>query len=898
MLTLLLAAATTATAAEVQTVDQDATSAQGATATSTATQVAPSNTNISVRVLSPGNDGSVTQTNAVGSLGVASNDNSTTQLAGQAQSGSGTGVQTADQSAANLQLAGAQSAASQYGAKNVNIPIRVGSEGSNGDVTQTNAVGSAAVAKNDNDTTQLSGQKQEGGTSCGCDGSGSTGVQTADQSATNVQGAAAESSAKQIAPKNVNISVRVLSDGSNGDVTQTNAAGSLAVAKNDNDTTQFSGQKQDGSKSSCGCGSTGIQTADQSAYNLQGAAAKSDATQIAPKNVNLSVRVGSEGSNGDVTQTNAVGSAAIAKNDNDTKQASLQSQYGAGDCKCHDGSTGIQTSDQSAGSAQFAFADSSAKQIGASNVNTPIRVKSDGSDGDVTQTNAVFSAGIAANDNKTLQASGQSQAGGSGTGIQTADQKAFNLQAAAAKSDAFQIGASNTNAPIRVKSDGGGGSVTQANLAGSAAIATNDNATFQFGAQSQAAGHDCGCKDGKDGKDGLGIQTLDQHNTSIQGAKADSVAVQAFPHDKCGCGGGGNSNTPVRVKSDGYDGDVTQVNAVGSLAVAANDNKTLQAGLQSQQGGSGTGIQVLDQKAFNLQAADAKSAAFQIGASNKNAPIRVKSDGGGGSVTQANLAGSAAIATNDNATYQLGAQFQASGRDCGCKDGIGIQALGQHNTSIQAADAKSFAVQAFPHNSNSPIRVKSYGSDGGVTQVNAVGSLGVAANQNGTLQAGLQAQLGGSGIGIQALGQKNENLQGAHAFSAALQAGASNKNDPLRVLSGGSGGSVTQVNAVGSAAIAANSNWTKQLGAQFQVGRSHCGCDGIGIQALGQKSGNIQLGSAASAAAQLGPKNSNSPTSVKSHGSGGSVFQLNAAASLAAALNRNRTLQLAAQFQL
>ena len=646
-----------------------------------------------------------------------------------------------------------------------------------------------------------------------------------------------------------------------------------------------------------------MQTADQSAANLQGAAAKSEATQIAPKNVNLSVRVGSDGSNGDVTQTNAVGSAAIAKNDNDTKQASLQSQYGAAGCGCHDGSTGIQTSDQSAGSAQFALADSSAKQIGASNVNTPIRVKSDGSDGDVTQTNAVFSAGIAANDNKTLQASGQSQAGGSGTGIQTADQKAFNLQGAAAKSDAFQIGASNTNAPIRVKSDGGGGSVTQANLAGSAAIAANDNATFQFGAQSQAAGHDCGCKDGKDG---LGIQTLDQHNTSIQGAKADSVAVQAFPHDKCGCGGGGNSNTPVRVKSHGDDGDVTQVNAVGSLAVASNDNKTLQAGLQSQHGGSGTGIQVLDQKAFNLQGASAGSAAFQIGASNTNAPIRVKSGGNGGSVTQANLAGSAAIAANDNATHQLGAQFQVAGRECGCKDGIGIQALGQHAASAQGADAKSFAVQAFGHdkcgcggggNSNTPIRVKSYGDGGDVTQVNAVGSLGVASNQNGTLQAGLQAQLGGSGIGIQALGQKAENAQGAGAFSAALQAGASNKNDPLRVYSGGSAGSVTQVNAAGSAAIASNDNWTKQLGAQFQAGRS-CGCDGIGIQALGQKSGNIQLGSAASAAIQLAPKNSNSPTSVKSHGSGGSVFQLNAAGSLAAALNRNRTLQLAAQFQL
>jgi hypothetical protein len=472
MLTLLLAAANTATAAEVQTVDQDAASAQGATATSTATQVQPSNTNISVRVLSPGDDGAVTQTNAVGSLAAATNDNSTTQLAGQAQlgAGSGTSVQTADQSASNAQLAGALSSASQYGASNVNLPIRVGSSGSGGSVTQTNAVGSAAVATNDNDTLQATGQKQDDGTSS-CDCGGGTDVQTVDQSAANLQGAKAESSATQVAPKNVNLDVRVGSPGSSGDVTQSNVAGSLAAAKNDNDTTQLSAQKQDGDgKTPCGCdGGTGVQTADQSATNVQGASAESSAKQIAPKNVNISVRVLSEGDNGDVTQTNAAGSAAIASNDNGTKQLAHQSQSGADGCTCQAGSTGIQTVDQSAGSLQLAKADSSAKQIGASNVNMPIRVGSKGSDGDVTQTNAVLSAAVAANDNKTLQASGQSQAGGSGTAVQTIDQKAFNLQGASADSATFQIGASNTNAPIRVGSPGGGGSVTQANLAGSAA---------------------------------------------------------------------------------------------------------------------------------------------------------------------------------------------------------------------------------------------------------------------------------------------------------------------------------------------------------------------------------------------------------------------------------------------
>src|SRR5262249_6217671 len=51
----------------VQVAGQSAGSAQQATSASGATQVAPSNSNISVRVLSPGNDGAVTQTNSASS---------------------------------------------------------------------------------------------------------------------------------------------------------------------------------------------------------------------------------------------------------------------------------------------------------------------------------------------------------------------------------------------------------------------------------------------------------------------------------------------------------------------------------------------------------------------------------------------------------------------------------------------------------------------------------------------------------------------------------------------------------------------------------------------------------------------------------------------------------------
>ena len=92
---LLAAGAGTAVAASpgVQTVSQSAGSAQQATSASGATQIAPSNTNISVRVLSPGNDGAVSQTNSASSDANATNSNSTTQGAGQSQSGGG--IQTA-----------------------------------------------------------------------------------------------------------------------------------------------------------------------------------------------------------------------------------------------------------------------------------------------------------------------------------------------------------------------------------------------------------------------------------------------------------------------------------------------------------------------------------------------------------------------------------------------------------------------------------------------------------------------------------------------------------------------------------------------------------------------------------------------------------------------------------
>ena len=57
-------------------------------------------------------------------------------------------------------------------------------------------------------------------------------VQAATQSATTSQQAAALSSAQQVQPSNVNVSIRINSPGDDGDVTQTNSVGSTANAGN------------------------------------------------------------------------------------------------------------------------------------------------------------------------------------------------------------------------------------------------------------------------------------------------------------------------------------------------------------------------------------------------------------------------------------------------------------------------------------------------------------------------------------------------------------------------------------------------------------------------------------------------------------------------------------------
>jgi len=621
-----------------------------------------------------------------------------------------------------------------------------------------------------------------------------------------------------------------------------------------------------------------IQVSGQSADTTQQAAAASSATQTNPSNTNISIRVLSPGNDGNVTQSNTAGSSAAAGNASNTTQGSSQTAGGSG---------AIQSSNQSASTGQLAAALSLASQSGASNTNVPIRVLSPGNDGNVSQTNAVGSRADAGNAAGTSQTSTQNAAGGSSCGcsgssapIQLSDQSASTDQDAAALSHATQIDPSNTSVSVRVLSPGNDGNVSQANTVGSSAVAGNLAGTTQSSRQNAAAAP-CGCS-------GTAIQQADQSAETGQEAAGLSAAAQADPS---------NEASPVRVGSGGNGGSTRQENTAGSSAAALNGAATTQQG--SQSAGSGSAIQIASQDASTAQGALAASAALQHGASNDASPVRVDSPGNGGSVSQANTVGSSAVAGNLAGTTQNANQAAAGTCRCG---GTGIQVLGQKSDTHQGAIGASEAIQKFGErspcgcggssggNTASPVRVGSAGDDGTTSQANTVYSSAGALNGASTKQDGSQSEAGG-GLQIQALGQQADTKQGALAASLAAQLGASNDASPVRVYSPGGGGSVSQSNTAGSSAKAGNGAETRQDGRQTIAG-SPCGCGGsLPIQVAGQQARTLQDAFGLSAALQAHPSNTSSPTSVKSGGGGGSVWQANADSSRGDALDRALTRQ-------
>jgi hypothetical protein len=579
----------------VQSATQSSTTDQAALAASSATQVDPTNQNISVRVLSPGNDGAVSQSNEAESSATAANAGTTTQNASQAQSpGCGCAAPTGltsgkvdDVLAGAMQAAGTDAAAPATAAP------------STGSSTQSNEASSSGTAANTAPTTQTATQS----------GAGTGGVQSSQQDATTDQTAQASSSATQVAPSNSNISVRVLSPGNDGAVSQSNEASSTADATNSAPTTQSSSQTGTGS---------GVQSSTQSADTSQKSIALSSATQVHPENSNVSVRILSPGNGGSVSQSNEAESSANAQNTAPVTQTARQTELGS-TCGCSSTSPAVQAIGQSSSVWQDAAAASSATQLGASNVSDPVRIASGGNDGALTQENEAESSASAKNTAPVTQWGSQQQAASpcgctSGPAVQALGQSSWIGQKAGALSSAWQIGASNESGPIRIASNGNGGPVSQSNEAESSASASNTALPYQVGSQVQG---------------GSGVQALGQHSSIWQGALAASSAFQLPGRSECGCGSSsGNTAGPIRIGSAGSDGALTQENEASSNANAPNLATVTQMGTQVAPflppcGCHGLSVQALGQESLIHQIAAAVSSATQIGASNTSDPVRI-----------------------------------------------------------------------------------------------------------------------------------------------------------------------------------------------------------------------------------------------------------------------------------
>jgi hypothetical protein len=715
-----------------QAAGQEAKSEQDASSEAESTQKSPRNVNVPIRILSPGDDGDVTQTNASAAAAASANGNETDQSVDQTQSGgsaapapsSGHGSscgcedssysQAAGQEAKSDQSADSKAESTQKEPSNVNVPIRIGSRGDGGDVTQTNASLAGAASANGNKTDQSVDQTQSGGSSkdskCCSDASYS---QAAGQESKSDQSAESDAKSTQKQPSNVNVPIRILSPGDDGDVTQTNASAAGAASLNGNKTDQSVDQSQSGKGSSCCSDASYSQAAGQEAKNDQWADSDADSKQEGASNVNVPVRIGSKGDGGNVTQTNASAALAASLNGNKTDQSVDQSQGGGSmaagrsdskRCGCSSDALYTQASGQEAKNEQGARSDANSTQKDASNVNVPVRIGSKGDDGDVTQTNASLAAAISANGNKADQSVEQDQYGASKSDsrcgcssddlyVQAAGQSAKNDQWADSDADSTQKDASNVNAPVRIGSKGDDGDVTQTNASLAAAISANGNKADQSIDQDQGGS-------GQGGSDAIYVQAALYVQAAGQEAKNDQWADSEADSKQTDAT---NTSVPVRIHSKGDDGDVTQTNLSAALAASLNGNRTDQS-VDQTQGGSKKSepshdpkcgcsdalyIQAAGQEAKNDQWADSRARSDQHGASNVWDPVRIGSKGGHGDVTQTNASLVAGIAASGNATTQHGSQTQAG-------SGLAEQTLGQSTGSKQKAGSDARSKQGKP----------------------------------------------------------------------------------------------------------------------------------------------------------------------------------------------------------
>jgi len=271
-----------------------------------------------------------------------------------------------------------------------------------------------------------------------------------------------------------------------------------------------------------------------------------------------------------------------------------------------------------------------------------VRIHSPGDDGSVTQTNSSSAKSAAGNANATDQSGEQSSDESAGLTVQAIGQKAESSQDASSDASSEQFAPSNSNAPVRIGSPGGGGDVTQSNWSSAVSAAGNANRTSQDATQKEGPSQPVVVKDDSGGP--VTIQAVGQWADNEQSADslADSTQKEAS-----------NSSSPVRIKSPGDDGEVDQSSSSSATSAAGNLNATDQSTeQQSADEWSDVVVQAIGQRAGNDQDASSGAASEQLAPSNANEPVAFLSPGEGGSVEQANDSWAASAAGNRNAICQ------------------------------------------------------------------------------------------------------------------------------------------------------------------------------------------------------------------------------------------------------
>ena len=297
--------------------------------------------------------------------------------------------------------------------------------------------------------------------------------------------------------------------------------------------------------------------------------------------------------------------------------------------------------------------------------------------------------------------------------VQDVDQKADNDQKADSSAESTQCCASNTNAPVRIKSDGDDGDVTQSN---------SSERPLGRGQQERAPTRRPCSRPARAAA--TRCRRSSQKADSYQDASSDATSHQYGASDE--------RTRRFRIKSDGNDGDVKQSNDFAAYSAAGNKNDTDQDATQDAgsapvkeskckdgcgHGDGGPVVQYIGQKASNEQDGRVACRLDPEGREQHQHPRAHQELRG----RRRCLAVQLLPAIGGREPEQTD---QSADQSAGAVAAPTVQAIGQKAENAQDADLARHVRAGRRQQHNAPVRIKNAGYDGGVKQAKLRGLLG------------------------------------------------------------------------------------------------------------------------------------------------------------------------------